>query len=252
MGHFRLIPLLALPLVASLQAQTSCPPLPEGVTCSQYHYHVSVWNVDSRTYSEVAATGQFVSAAACEKSRANALRENTALVDFVRTAKIDTSMMPNRFSACHCDRTDEKGSSSYVDPNTRTMQLRTQGEAAWSLRERLLSHDLPGATGQANILFGRSGRFDRFLRDIMPQRVASATQPRRPAASLLDSKAAAPTGATAIAANISLVAVPLPAAPPAAAAAAAKPAQVPSAETPATPPPNAPAEKPPAKPFLEK
>jgi hypothetical protein len=206
-------------LTAALHAQSNCPPLPENAVCDHYHYHLSVWSIESHTYDEVAATTPFVSAAACEKSRSDALRANASLADFVKTAKIDTSMMPNRFGNCHCDRTEEPSSSVFLNPKQRIAQLRAQQDAAWSLRERLLGQNIPGVGDRLNSLFGRPAGSERFLRDTMPPRLPAAAPTRAPLI-LLESTIGSSTASPAIAASLSLV--PVSAAP-------ASPVQAPAA-----------------------
>ena len=240
---------LTLFLTAALHAQTKCPPLPEGTTCDHYHYHLSVWNIESHTYAEVAVTRGFVSAAACDKARGAAVRENALLADFIKTTKIDTSMVPNRYGDCHCDRTSETSSPAFLNAKARTAQLRAQQDAAWSLRERLLGQEVPGVADHLNSLFGHPLAPDRFLRETWPPRPPATTSARAPA-TLIESTIGSQTATPPIAASLSLVPVPAPAASPVAPlpaqpAAAKPPAQSPDAQPPVTPspaPPPAPAE----------
>ncbi len=223
-----LAPALFLAAVGAF-AQSKCPPLPEGAPCDHYHYHVAVWNIEARTPSDVAATARFVSLAACEKARGEAMRENTALVEFVRT--IEASMSANRFGDCHCDRTEDTSSASFLDARGRTNQLRSQQDAGWSLRERLLSRELPGIADRLKSVFGSPPRLDRFFRETIPARVPPSTAVRPPAA-LLESSVGSNAPMPAIAENMSLVALPLPTAPP------APEPQVQPAATPPAPPPS--------------
>jgi hypothetical protein len=236
-----------LVLTAALHAQTNCPPLPEGAPCDQYHYHLSVWNIESHTYEEVAVTRPFVSAAACEKARGDALRENTGLADFIKTTKIDTSMMPNRFGKCHCDRTQERSSAVFLNAKQRIAQLRVQQDAAWSLRERLLGQSVPGVGDRLNAVFGRPPAVDRFLRDTMPPRLPAAAPPRAPV-TLLESTVGSSTATPAIAASLSLVPVSAPPASPVQAQPAAPKTPVePDVQPPPPPPPPVPEPHPPAE-----
>jgi hypothetical protein len=224
-----LAPALFLAAAAAFP-QSKCPPLPEGTPCGHYHYHVAVWNIESRTFSDIAATLRFVSMAACDKARQEAMGENTALVGFIRTS-IDSSMSGDRFGDCHCDLTDDPSSVAFLDSRARTNQLRSQQDAAWSLRERLLSRDLPGIGDRVKNMFGPPPRLDRFFRETMPGPVPSSTAPRAPAA-LLESSVGSHEAMPAIAENISLVAVPVTPAPP-----AAQPQAPPAATTPPPTPP---------------
>lgn len=225
-------------LAARLHAQMLCPPLPEGAVCDHYHYHLSVWNIDSHTYDEIAVTRPFASAAACEKARAQASRDNASLADFIKTTKIDTSMMLNRFGICHCDRTQEPSSPAFLNAKQRIVQLRAQQDAAWSLRERLLGQNVPGAADRLNSLFAPPAAAGRFLRDTMPPRLPAAAPVRAPV-TLLDSTIGSSSAPPAIAASLSLVPVIAPpAAPPAAAAPPQPVVPKPAAQSPEVQPPN--------------
>jgi hypothetical protein len=216
-------------------AQSKCPPLPEGAPCDHYHYHVAVWNIEAHTFSDVAATARFVSLAACEKARAQAIRESTALAEFVRTA-IDSSMSANRIGDCHCDRTEDRSSASFLDLRTRANQLRSQQDAAWSLRERLLSRELPDIASRLKNVFGPPPRLDRFFRETMPARVPLSTAPQ-PVAILLESTVGSHAPTPPIAENMALVAVALTPAP-----SAPQPVVQPAGTPPpAAPPPSIPA-----------
>lgn len=244
MFHSRLATFTSmLVLTAALHAQTNCPPLPEGAACDHYHYHLSVWNIESHTYEEIAVTRPFVSAATCEKARGDALRENTALADFIKTTKIDTSMMPNHFGNCHCDRTQEPSSPVFLNAKQRIGQLRAQQEAAWSLRERLLGQNVAGVADRLNSLFGRPPAADHFLRDPMPPRLPAAASARAPV-TLLESTIAVSTATPAIAASLSLVPVSAPPAPPAQTQSAAPKTPAQPDVQPATPPPPPPVSEP--------
>jgi hypothetical protein len=232
-------------LGAALHGQTKCPPLPEGATCDHYHYHVSVWNIESHVFEDISVTRPFVSAAACDKARGEAVRENALLADFVKTTKIDTSMLPNRFGDCHCDRTQDTSSATFVDGKARTMQLRAQQDAGWSLRERLLGQSVPGVAERLNLLFGNAPATDHFFRETMPPRLPAATSVRAPAA-LLETTIASRPSKSVVAAGFSLVPMPALGAPAVvpsqAPPAASQPVQPPVAPplnvpAPATPPP---------------
>ena len=235
----RIALVLVLLFAAQLHAQTKCPPLPEGVTCDRYHFHMAVWNIESRNFTDVAATTQFHSLAACEKARGEALRENAALVEFVKL-KVDGSMVANRFGECHCDRTQDAASGVFIDAKTRTAQLRGRQDAAWTLRERLLSRQAEGAGDYLQNLFGHPPRIDRFLRETMPSSVqGTVVTPTVPA--LLDSKVGSQAPMSIIPANLSLVAI-------GPAATTGTPQTQPEAVPPATQPPSAPPAGPAAAP----
>jgi hypothetical protein len=213
---------------------------------------VSVWNIESHVFENISATRPFVSAAACDKARAEAMKQNALLADFVKTTKIDTSMQPNRFGDCHCDRTQDTSSATFVDAKARTIQLRAQQEAGWSLRERLLGQSVPGIAEYLNSLFGIAPETDHFFRETMPPRLPATTAVRAPA-TLLETSVASRSSKSVVAAGFSLVPMPVlgaPAAPPAQAPpAAAQPVQPPvvpplNVPAPATPPPPSEAHRP--------
>src|SRR5207248_224770 len=138
---------------------------------------------------------------------------------------------------CHCDRTQEPSSPVFLTAKQRIVQLRAQQDAEWSLRERLLGQNVPGAGDRLNSIFGRPPAGDRFLRETVPQRLAPSTAVRAPA-TLLESTIGSSNAAPAIAASLSLVPVSAPPAPPAQTPApvAKSPAAAPEVQ-PATPPP---------------
>jgi hypothetical protein len=212
--------LLTILMTAGLRAQT-CPALPEGTICEHYHYHVLVWQPYERTYQEVAATRQFVTREACEKSRADAAKESQSIADYMKTSKTDSSMQADRFGDCHCDRTMEPSSGVFLDAKARMSQLRTEQESAWVIRERLLASELPTAGEYIRLLFGREPRLDRVFRETVPARLPENTA--RPAAAvLLETKIGAQSETPPVAANLSLIEIPPPgggaALPPSAAA----------------------------------
>lgn len=201
--------LLTMLMTAGLRAQTKCPALPEGTVCDHYHYHMLVWQPSERTHKEVAATRQFVSREACDKWKADAAKESQSIADYMKSSKIDSSMQADRLGDCHCDRTTDPSSGVFLDAKARMTQLRTRQDAAWSLRERLLSKPLPPAGDYIRLLFGREPRLDRFFRESVPARLPEkAISPA--AAVLLDTKIGAQSKTPPIATNQSLVEVPLP------------------------------------------
>jgi hypothetical protein len=204
--------LLTMLMTAGLRAQTKCPALPEGTVCEHYHYHVLVWQPHERTYQEVAATRQFVSREVCEKWRADAAKESQSVADYMKTSKTDTSMQADRLGDCHCDRTTDPSSGVFLDAKARMNQLRTEQESAWTIRERLLASELPTAGEYIRLLFGKEPRLDRVFRETVPVRLPeNAVAPAT--AVLLDTKIGGQSEAPPIAANLSLIEIPLPGGP---------------------------------------
>ncbi len=205
--------LLTVLVAAGLRAQSKCPALPEGAVCENYHYHVLVWQPYEQTYQEVAATRQFVSRGACEKGRADAAKESQSVADYMKLSKTDTSMQADRLGDCHCDRTTDPSSGVFLDAKARVNQLRTEQESAWAIRERLLASELPTAGEYIRLLFGREPRLDRVFRETVPARLPERTVPPATAV-LLDTKIGGQGEAPPIAANLTLIEIPLPGTPP--------------------------------------
>jgi hypothetical protein len=199
---------LSILFAASTWAQSKCPALPEGSVCDHFHYHVMIWDPSERTYSEVSDTHQFTTVETCEKAKAERAKESQSIADFMK-ANVDSSFQGNRFGDCHCDRTSDPSSGVFLDPAARIAQLRVEQDAAWTIRERLLSNGSPQAPGYIRLLFGREIRGDRYLRETVPARVPNKVA-RPPAATLLDTKIGATAEAVPIAANVAFVDIPAP------------------------------------------
>src|ERR1043165_346056 len=100
-GATYLASLLTILIAAMPRAQTKCPAPAEGTVCDHFHAHLLVWQPGERTYQEVTATRQFISPAACEKWKADSAKESQSIADYMKTAKIDSSMQADRLGECH-------------------------------------------------------------------------------------------------------------------------------------------------------
>ncbi len=194
--------------VAFPSAAQKCPPLPEGTTCTQFHYHVLMWNPRERTYQEIAGRHRFVSLEACEKAKSEAAKENGSLAEFIKTS-VESSFQPAQFRECHCDRTTDRTSGVFLDTSARIAQMRMEDDAAWWIRERLLSSNAPRTGEFLGLLFEQQVRADRFLRKPLPSRLPESSTPPATAV-LLDTRIGGATSAPPIAANLAFIDIPLP------------------------------------------
>jgi len=119
-----------------------CPPAPAGRVCEAFHFHVSMYRPDNRTFSELYAAAPFATQAACERAREQQLNANAKVVDYFRNVK-EKQYPPDRFGPCHCDMTSERSSLTYLAEPQRVLQLRGAEEIRLRVRERLLDNKVP-------------------------------------------------------------------------------------------------------------
>jgi hypothetical protein len=129
---------LLSPGISTAQGLTCPQPAGSNEGCRSYHFHQAVWQPVIKGFSEVFSDGTFVSKEKCDTSRAAAEVADTALMERIRTDKIDNSFMATRFGECHCDRTLDPGSPVYLDNKGRTEQIRAKNEAHWYLLEKFV------------------------------------------------------------------------------------------------------------------
>lgn len=119
-----------------------CPPTTSGASCDTFHYHVAMYSPDKKNFAEITGANQFATQASCDRARDAQLAANAKVVDFFRTVK-KQQYEADRFGPCHCDRTIDRGSPTYLDAAQRSMQLRNAEEIRLRVRERLLDEKLP-------------------------------------------------------------------------------------------------------------
>lgn len=119
-----------------------CPPTTSGASCDTFHYHVAMYRPDKKNFAEITGANQFATQASCERARDAQLAANAKVVDFIRTVK-KQQYEADRFGPCHCDRTIDRASPTYLDAAQRSMQLRNAEEIRLRVRERLLDEKLP-------------------------------------------------------------------------------------------------------------
>jgi hypothetical protein len=148
----RLFMLLAgtlVPLTAAAQSLV-CPTAPAGRPCDAFHYHVSMYRPDNRTFAEVYAPAPFATTAACERARQQQVDANEKVVAFFRDVK-EQKYPPDRFGPCHCDMSTERSSATYLTDQQRIAQLRTAEEIRLRVRERLLDNKV---ASNAEVILG--------------------------------------------------------------------------------------------------
>ncbi|MGN6183409.1 MAG: hypothetical protein ACTHQM_07125 [Thermoanaerobaculia bacterium] len=119
-----------------------CPPTTSGASCDTFHYHVAMYSPDKKNFAEITGANQFATQASCDRARDAQLAANAKVVDFFRTVK-KQQYEADRFGPCHCDRTIDRASPTYLDAALRSMQLRNAEEIRLRVRERLLDEKLP-------------------------------------------------------------------------------------------------------------
>lgn len=143
--HFPRIALLLACCLAAVQAAAQplvCPPAPAGRPCEAFHYHVQMFRPDTRAFTELYAGPRYASQAACDRAREQQVAANQKVAGFFRDVKKEERYQPDRFGTCHCDRTDEQSSATYLTPAQRTVQLRTAEDIRLRVRERLLDEKI--------------------------------------------------------------------------------------------------------------
>lgn len=126
-------------------AQTlTCPPATTAGSqpCEVFHYHVAMYKPDTRLFAEFDATDQFATQAACERARDAAVKHSLAVVDYMKRVRNDNQFEGDRFGACHCDATIDRGSTNYRTDAQRAAQRRQMEEIRQRVRERLLDAGL--------------------------------------------------------------------------------------------------------------
>lgn len=143
-----LFPRIALLLAGCLAAASAaaqaltCPPAPAGRPCEVFHYHVQMFRPDTRAFAEIYGGPQFATQDACERARAQQVAANQKVAGFFRDVKKEERYQPDRIGSCHCDRTGDPASVTYLRDDQRTLQLRTAEEIRLRVRERLLDEKI--------------------------------------------------------------------------------------------------------------
>ncbi len=118
-----------------------CPPPSAGRSCDGFHYHVSMYSPDRKTFTELSGVNQFAAQAACDRARDQQSAANAKVVEYFRNVR-EQQYEPDRFGPCHCDMTGDRAVATFLDAGQRTMQLRTAEEIRLRVRERLLDNKI--------------------------------------------------------------------------------------------------------------
>jgi hypothetical protein len=112
-----------------------CPP--SEVPCAQFHYHVALFRPDTHSWVNVSAGPAFPTSGACERARDTALRRNAAVV--LHFQKLQTQKYEaDQFGPCHCDRTTDPTSTTYLSDAARTDEIRAADNVRQQVAESLL------------------------------------------------------------------------------------------------------------------
>jgi hypothetical protein len=208
--------LLPIALLASAAAaQTLDCPGSAGAHCDVFHYHVLMYQPDTRGFAEAYGINQFSSQGACDRARDAAMKHNLAVVDFFKRIRNDSQYEPDRFGTCHCDMTLDKTNAKYLTDTQRQAQLRLAENIRQKVRERLMDG---GITTDSELFRGVSPPPIGAPLTAGPKIVSlppgSAVSPVASSATDLKSTRGVDTSKPAVASmDLALVDVPLPGAP---------------------------------------
>ena len=140
-----IVVLLSAALSPALAQQLVCPPVAAvaGRPCDLFHYHVLAFRPDSRGFIELYGINQFASQSACDRARDEQFKRNMAVVEFFHSQRHADWWQPDKFGACHCDRTVEKASPNLLSEAARWSQVQLANEIRQRVRERLLDAGVP-------------------------------------------------------------------------------------------------------------
>jgi hypothetical protein len=120
-----------------------CPAPAAGASCDTFHYHVAMYSPDRKGgFTEFSGGNQFSSQESCDRAREQHLAANGKVVEYFRNVR-EQQYEPDRFGPCHCDRTRDRASVTFLDAGQRATQLRNIEEIRLRVRERLLDNKVP-------------------------------------------------------------------------------------------------------------
>ena len=119
-----------------------CPPPPQGSSCNSWHYHVEMFQPESRRFVEFRGLNRFATPESCEQRRTSDIRSNTAVVDQIRRTKTDNQYQVDHFGPCHCDATDLPSSPTFLTETQRRNEITAAEGVRWRVREKLLASGL--------------------------------------------------------------------------------------------------------------
>lgn len=208
--HLRTLLFIAMTAVsvrASSQMLT-CPQRSANADeCRRFHYHARLWQMTTRSFSDLTATTDYASVEACERERTARQHASQAFAEQMKTSKLDQSFQPDAFGECHCDLTHDPASRTYLDANARARQARIGPEIAWQMREKLLGSSNPAAASLLRLIMPEP-RIGRFLAEKFPAAVPETAE-RKPIV-LIDTTIGAAAQVPPIAVGVTLLDIDAP------------------------------------------
>jgi hypothetical protein len=113
-----------------------------GKPCEVFHYHVQLYDPETRQFVTLSGINQFASQASCDRARDLRVKQNAAVVDYVKRVKTQ-QYEADRVGPCHCDATLYNTSATYLTDLQRIAQKRTAEDVRRRVRAKLLDLDVP-------------------------------------------------------------------------------------------------------------
>jgi len=138
--------LLLLAVAFSLNGQALvCPAnsAGSGRPCEVFHYHVQMYDPETKQFTTLVGVNQYASQAACDTAREVRARQNASVVDYVKRVKTQ-QYEGDRIGPCHCDMSIYNTSATYLTDLQRLAQKRAAENVRRRVRAKLLDLDLPG------------------------------------------------------------------------------------------------------------
>lgn len=110
--------------------------------CNGVHFHVQVWNPETKGFAEIFGQNSFANVEACEALRKHEMAVNQAALEHLARTAPRLKAQAAKYGPCHCDMTGVKVDPHYLDEQQRAAQLRRDREAKLAMLKLLLEHDL--------------------------------------------------------------------------------------------------------------
>ena len=119
-----------------------CPPstATSGKPCDVFHYHVQFYEPETKGFTTLYGINQYSSMAACDRARDARVKQNAAVVDYIKRIKAQP-YEADRIGPCHCDMTLQTTSATFLSEAQRLVQKRTAEDVRRRVRDKLLDED---------------------------------------------------------------------------------------------------------------
>lgn len=110
--------------------------------CNGVHYHVQLWNPETKGFAEIFGHNTFSTLQACEaaKKHEETINQN-ALAHLAKVAP-RLKAQPAKFGPCHCDMTRTRSDPHYLEDAQRVQLMRRERELKLMMLELLLDNEL--------------------------------------------------------------------------------------------------------------